>query len=165
MESLVSIIGSIASIGAAIWAWYEASDSKKSANKARTIKNELIDHRELAELANVHNETHRILKIVSKVGPSCTPSGIRGVKGAEIAKEVEEYSRFINEHGSHFHNFFDNQARELCEGLRPLIEHLAAAKSFDEKRSAGTQIYDLINTFLPEAKNSADRKKEKTSSD
>ena len=97
MESLLTIIGSIASIGGAIWACYEAKNAANSATKAEKVRDEMIHRRKMVEVTQVHAETKRILKVVSKVGPSCNSTLIRGVNCADIAKDVEEYSRFINE--------------------------------------------------------------------
>ncbi|WP_086930579.1 hypothetical protein [Agarilytica rhodophyticola] len=160
IEKWVSVLGSIASIGAAIWAWVEASKASTSAKKAEIVKNEIVDRRKLAEVSQVHAETSRVLKTVSKVGPSCNPTMLRGVNCAGIAKEVEEFSRFINEQSSHFTEFFDNKAKELCAALNDDIEALSEAKSFEDKKAAGKSIYYKINDFMPTVKTLSDEKRE-----
>lgn len=161
MESLLTIIGSIASIGGAIWACYEAKNAANSATKAEKVRDEMIHRRKMVEVTQVHAETKRILKVVSKVGPSCNSTLIRGVNCADIAKDVEEYSRFINEQSSHFTMFFENKAKELCEDLRDDIESLAEAKSYEDKKSAGKSIYYKIYNFMPTVKQLSDEKKER----
>ena len=161
METMLSILGSIASIGAAIWAFYEARQAAKSATKAETVRNEMIHRRKMVEVNQVHSETKRILNVVSKVGPSCNSKLIKGVNCADIAKEVEEYSRFINEQSSHFTTFFENNAKELCEDLKDDIESLAEAKIFEDKKSAGKSIYYKIYNFMPTVKQLSDEKKER----
>lgn len=160
IETSISIIGSIASIGGAIWAFVEARKAASSASKAEAVRDEIIERRKIVEVSQVHAETSRILKVVSKVGPSCNQSLLRGVNCSSIAKDVEEYSRYINEHSSHFTDFFENKAKELCELLNPDIENLSEAKSFDDKKSAGKSIYYKINNFMPFVKELADDKKE-----
>lgn len=134
IESWISIIGSAASIGGAIWAFVEADKASEAASKAEKVKREMISRRKLVEVSQVHHETARILKVVSTVGPACNPALLRGVNCGAIAKDVEEYSRYINEHSSHFTEFFENKAKELCEEPHPDVEALSEAKSFDEKR-------------------------------
>ncbi|EOW9422317.1 hypothetical protein ACOCGP_003537 [Vibrio cholerae] len=163
LESWISVIGSIASIGGAIWAFIEANKASKSASKAEKVKGELVERRKLVEVSQVHAETSRILKTVSTVGPSCNSSLLRGVNCANIAKEVEEYCRYINEQSSHFSDFFDNKAKELCAAVRPNVELLSEAKTFDEKKSAGKTIYYLIDGFMPLVKGLSDEKKENVS--
>lgn len=156
----ISVIGSIASIGGAIWACVEAQNASKSASKAKTVRDEIIERRKLVEVSQVHVETNRILKVVSTVGPACNQQYLRGIKCGSIAKEVEEYSRYINEHSSHFTDLFENKAKELCEQLYPDIEALSEAKTFEEKKSAGKDIYYKINSFMPFVKELSDERKE-----
>lgn len=160
-ETWISTIGSLASIGGAIWAFFEARKAALSANKAETVRDEIIERRKIVEVSQVHAETSRILKVVSTVGPSCTPSFLKGVNCGAIAKDIEEYSRYINEHSSHFSDFFENKARALCGDLLPDIELLAEAKSFEDKKAAGKSIYYKINSFMPFVKELADEKKER----
>jgi hypothetical protein len=163
MEIWISIIGSIASIGGAIWAWYQAVDAAKSATKAEKVKREIIERRKIVELSQVYKETTRILQIVSKVGPSCNSSTIRGVNCSHIATEVSEYSRFLNEHSSHFTDLFENKAKDLCVSIKDDIENLAEAKTFDDKKGAGKCIYYKIDDFAPIVKSLSDGKREAVS--
>lgn len=163
MGTWISVIGSIASIGGAGWAWCQAVQASKSATKAEKVKGEIIERRKIVEVSQVHRETTRILQIVSKVGPSCNSSTLRGVNCSHIATEVAEYSRFLNEHSSHFTDFFENKARDLCASLKDDIEKLAEAKSFDEKKSAGKSIYYKIDEFVPTVKSLSDEKRESVS--
>lgn len=162
MDSWISIAGSVASIGGAIWAYAEAKNSAQSATKAEKIRNELVGRREMIEVSKVHAETVGILRQISDIGPSCTQSSIRGVRVPELAKKVEEYSRFLNEHSGHFNTLFENNAKSLCSKLKPYIEKLSEAQSFEDKKDSGKEIYYLINAFLPQVKELSDGKKEAT---
>lgn len=160
IEKWLSIIGAIASIGGALWALYAANEASKAASKAELARDEIIERRKIVEVSQVYTETKRILKIVSTVGPSCNQSLLRGIDCADIAKQVEEYSRFINEQSSHFSYIFENKAKELCADLNGDIEALSEAKIFDDKKKAGKSIYYKINNFMPTVKALADNKKE-----
>lgn len=159
----ISVIGSIASIGGAIWAFFEARKSSRAATKAEKVRDEIVSRRKLIEVSQVHAETARILKIVSTVGPACNPSLLRGVNCGSIAKDVEEYSRYINEHSSHFNDFFENKAKELCQDLHSDIEALSEARSFEDKKAAGKSIYYKIDSFMPFVKELSDERKESVS--
>lgn len=161
MDSLLSIGASIASICGALLAFYQAKLSEKHATKAEAVRDELVQRREMVEISQVHSETTRILRVVSKVGPTCTESTIRGVNCADIAKEVEEYSRFLNEQSSHFSEFFDNEASRLCTELNEDIELLSEATGFEEKKNIGKKIYHEINGFMPILKRFKDELKER----
>lgn len=161
MESLLSILGSIASIGAAIWAYIQAGHSRTFAEQAKAVRDELVERRKIIEVSKVHAETTRILRLVSKVGPTCTPASIKTVKCHEIAKEVEEYTRLLNEQGSHFTYMLENHAKKLCDELKKDIVSLAEANDFESKKNAGVSIYYKIDDFMPLVKTLMDEKKER----
>jgi len=161
MESWLSVLGAIASIGGAIWAYVQARRARTFAEQAKAVRDELVERRKVIEISQVYIETTRILRCVSNVGPTCTPTSIKTVKCHEIAKEVEEYTRLLNEQSTHFTHMLDNQAQKLCEDLKPDIEALAEAKEFDSKKSAGKSIYYKIDDFMPLVKTLMDEKKER----
>lgn len=161
MESLISIIGSFASIGAAIWAFLEARKSANAATKAEVLHDELVHRREIVEVSQVHSETKRVLSVISKVGPSCNAKLLKGVNCADIAKEVETYASFIFEQSGHFTDFFENKAKELCEDLKEDIESLSEAVAFEDKKQYGKSIYYKIQNFMPAVKELSDEKRER----
>jgi hypothetical protein len=160
MVSVISIIGSIASIFGAIWALLEARKAKNAAEKSEILRDELIDRRRMVEVSQVHAETRRILNVVSKVGPSCNAKLLKGVNCADISKEVEAYASFLLEQSQHFSDFFENEAKKLCDGLRLDIEALSEAVSFEDQKSHGKSIYYKIQGFMPAVKRLSDEKRE-----
>lgn len=159
-DSWLSVLGSVASIGAAIWAYIEAKSASRYASKAEAVRDEIIQRRSLVEVSQVYTESSRILKLVSQIGPTCTKTSVRGLNVGGIAQSVEEYSRFLNEHSAHFNQLFQNVAQNLCIELNGSLEALAEAVTFEEKKEAGKKIYYLINSFLPQVKQLADQKRE-----
>lgn len=162
-DSWLSILGSAASIGAAIWAFVEAKAAAAHASRAEKVRDELIGRREIIEVSSIHSETQRILRMVSQVGPTCTKRTTSGLDPSIIAKGIEEYARFINEHSAHFDELFKNDAKALCVALAAPIELLADAKTHEEKKKAGKDVYQLINDFLPRVKRLSDEKREDVS--
>ena len=160
MERWLSIIGSFVSIGGAIWAYIQARRSHSFVEQAKAIRDELAERRKVIEVSKIHAETTRVLRLVSNIGPSCTPTSIKTVKCHDITKEVE-YTRILNEQSTHFSDMLDNQARKLCEDLKPDIEALAEAKDFESKKKAGKTIYYKIDDFMPLVKTLMDEKKER----
>lgn len=160
MYVALSVLGSIASIGAAFWAFVEARRARSSAMQAERVRSEMIDRRHLVEVSQLLPETRRILQSVSRVGPASTDKKLKGVDCSEIAREVDEYSRLIGEMEAHFVVHFQNKARELRGELRPLISALADASSFDQKKAAGMLIHEKIDGFLPLVKELLDDRRE-----
>ncbi len=77
-----------------------------------------------------------------------------------IAKEVEEYSRFLNSQSAHFSELFGNKARTLCNDLKGDIEELSEVSVSDKKKEVGKKIYYKINEFMPFVKELTDNKQE-----
>lgn len=157
---IISVIGSFASVGAAIWAYVEARKSKSAANKAESVRNEIIYLRKTVEVSQVYSETKRLLTVVSKVGPSFNQSVFAGINCVDIAKEVEIFSSFILEQSEHFSKDFNNKAKELNNDLKNDIENLSEAVSFDDTKKYGKSIYYKIESFIPVVKKLSDEKKE-----
>ncbi len=109
-DSWLSILGSLASIGAAIWAYFEAKRASRHASKAEAVRDELIQRRAIVEVSQVYAESSRILDLVSSLGPACTETRVRGLNVSDIAENVEKYSRFLNEHSAHFNQGLQNTA-------------------------------------------------------
>lgn len=162
MDSPLSILGSLASIGGAIWALFEAKKSARAASKAESLRDEIVHRRRLTEASQVYADTKRALATASDVGPSSNPGLLRGVSGAKIAKQIEEYARSLYEQSGHFSDLFGNHARTLCEDLKADIEALAEAKTPEEKKMHGKNIYYKIQSFMPLAKKLADDWREQT---
>lgn len=160
IEATLSVLGSIASIGAAIWAFIEAKKARRAADKAETVRGELIDRRKLVEVSQLLTETRRVMQSVSRVGPACTEKKIKGVDCAEIAREVEEYCRSLGDMESHFVVDFRSHARKLRSDLIADISELADAVSFEQKKAAGMRIYEKIDNFSPSVKELLDEKRE-----
>ena len=160
IEAALSVLGSIASIGAAIWAFVEAKRSRKAAQKAEQVRSEMIDRRKLVEVSQLLAETRRVMQSVSRAGPACTERKLKGVDCSEIARDVEQYSRLLGEQEMHFFADFQNHARQLRAALMGDIKALADATTFEDKKAAGMRLYEKIDNFSPVVKELLDEKRE-----
>jgi hypothetical protein len=161
METVISIVGSIASIFGALWALWEAKKAKRSADRAEQVRSELGHRRDLAEVAQIYAETKRLLTVVARVGPTSTQQLMRGVNCAEIAREIEAYVRLLLEQKKHFAGAADH-ATALSGELRPDIEALAEAKTFEDRKRHGKSIYYKIENFSSIVKQLADAKHDRS---
>lgn len=155
---VLSIIGSIASIIGAIWALNEGRKAKGFCEQAQQIKNDLIEHRHIAELSKMQSEAIQTLKTVSQIGPTCTQTNIVGINTNNVAKKLQDFSLFLKEHKSTGN--LDRKINKLCSSLKPVIELLAIEKDFEKIKENGKEAYYLIEAFLPELKNKVDTTKE-----
>lgn len=162
IEAILSVIGSVASIGAAIWAFMEARKARNAATRAELVRAEMIDRRKLVEVSQILAETRRVMQSISRVGPACTERKLKGVDCSEIAREVQEYARLLSEQEVHFLENLKNHARQLRVDLIPDVISLAEAITFEQKKEAGMRLYAKIDAFAPIVKGLLDEKRERS---
>jgi len=134
-DSWLSILGSVASVGAAIWAFIEARNASRDATKAEAVKNELIQRRTMVEVSHVYAESSRILKLASQVGPTCTKKSTRGLDVSSIAKSIEEYES---------QRWIDKQLQKLVPGEYFMITFTLPAQFRQLALRYQRVLYELI---------------------
>ena len=110
MDSLVAVIGTIASIIGAIISVWQARKSKKSAIEAKQVKSQLLHHRKTSELAQLFALCKKSQVTMSKYGPASTPSSLQGIVPDNDAKEVQEFILLLRENRSYFQKNQRNDA-------------------------------------------------------
>jgi hypothetical protein len=163
MESFLSIIGSLASLFGAFWSLREAGKAKRSADKAEHVRQELADRRQLAEVAQVQQELKRLLASVAKVGPASTQQLMKGLNCAAIASEVQAFLATLIEQRGRFSDHFDERVARLRADVKSDIESLAAARTFEERKRHGKNIYYALEKFAPVLKQLSDAKLDQAS--
>jgi hypothetical protein len=156
----IGLIGSVASIAAAIWAFVEAKKASEAAEEAERFRNEIVNRRRIVESSGVYRETKRILATLSKVGPSSDSIKSKGISGSNLADEVREFVLLLNEHRQDFPESLKTSVNTLIEETKEDIRLLAEATTFASKRTAGTSIYYKILGLVPAIKALADEKRE-----
>lgn len=158
----IGVIGSVASIGSAVWAFLEARKARDAASEAERVRDEIVQRRRIIEASGVHRETQRVLTVLSKVGPSSDPIRSKGIRSSDLADEVRTYLLLLNEHLGEFSSELKSGVLLLVETTKVEIQALAEAKSFEAKRTAATSIYYKIQGLMPQIKSLADEKKERS---
>jgi hypothetical protein len=156
----ISVLGSIASVGAAIWAFIEARKSMAAASKAETIKNEMIDRRQLVEASKIHSETERVISKVSQIGPASRVAVLSGINIDDILNEVQGYSTFIIAQSEQYDDKFKRAVKKLNTDLQANIAELSKSTLEEDYKRIGTQIFNALQGFLPTAKSLADGRRE-----
>lgn len=157
----IGLVGSIASIVSAGWAWIQANRAKQAASDAARFRGEIINRRELIENSHIYKETKSIQNRILALGPKCSTMSAKGIDCAELAESVLRYSSMLQEHTSNFPDATKVIIASFATNVKPLIDKLARAKRFDEKKNVGTEIYFLLEPLLAEIKIATDVKKEK----
>lgn len=156
----LSVVGSIASIGAAIWAFVEARKAMAAASKAETIKNEMIDRRQLVEASKIHSETERVISKVSQIGPASRVEVLSGINIDDILNEVQSFSTFIIAQSEQYDDNFKRTVKKLNKDLQTDIDKLSQSTLEYEYKQIGTKIFSALQGFLPTAKSLADGRRE-----
>jgi len=156
----IGLIGSVASIGAAIWAFIEARKASGSASAAEKIRLELINRRKLVEASQFYREANRAISSLTAVGPTSSASSVRGIDCSRISTQALEFITFLNTHREELPSLLKTKVGALVVNTKKDLATLAEAKTFDEKKSAGSAIYYQIAAIMPDIKALADEKKE-----
>jgi len=147
---ILYVIGAVASIGCAIWAFFEAKSARKAAKGIQKYHTAIEKRIEATAINKIHDQTKLLLQKVSCVGYSSTEVSIKGLNQQDIAREVEEYARLLREHMNHFNDAKTKQKIcKLCNELPTHIKGLAAATTFLDTKRYGSEIYRLIDSILP----------------
>lgn len=87
---VLTVIGSIASIIGALWAWKQAVDASGSATKAEEIKSQIINQRKTSELSEIKPLLEQSLTAMRRYSTRMAASII----GDEPTSKEDEAERF-----------------------------------------------------------------------
>ena len=158
--SVLSWVGTLASLGGAGISVWQASQSRSAADEAIRIRAQLIDHREASELAHVQAVCKKAQKSMEKYGPGSVPSSLVGISPASDAVDVQEFIVCLKEQRAHFGNAQANEADQYCEVLTPLLDKFAQAGSPQKLREFGKQIVVHLSSIAAAIKRQLDGKRE-----
>lgn len=156
----IGLIGSIASIGAAVWTVVQARRARNAASDAENFRDEIIEKRRLVEVSQLYKETGRILTAVTAVGPTCGQKSLRGIDCSKIAGDVLEYTRFLGHQAVDLPSPFKEKVGAFLVNIKPDIESLSEAVTYQEIKASGKSIYYRIDGLMPEIKKLVDEKRE-----
>lgn len=157
---IVGIIGTIASIGGAIISILQARKAAKSATEVELFKTQISNQKKMLEVVQVFERTERIVEDISVIGLSANLKLIRGLDCSPIAKQLEDYLRFLEVNTSYYKDESGNRAEKLCNFLEGAIPALSDSRTDQEKLNNGREIYHEIQSFRPKAKEISDLSKE-----
>ena len=98
---IVGVIGSVASIGGAVFAWNEAIKSKASASASIKLKSELLNYRKASELSELKPILISARDTLDKYCIS-SQTNLEGVSKELDAKSVQKVTNKFLEFSSHF---------------------------------------------------------------
>jgi len=158
---ILTVIGTVASLGGAGVSIWQASQSKKAAEEAKRVQAQLINQRKASELAQVQAICKKAQKSMEKYGPGSVPDSLTGVSPGKDAADVQDFLILLKEHRAHFGTKQHNQADEFCDTLTPLLDSFAQARSNESLRENGKLIVIHLGTFAAAIKKQIESKREK----
>ncbi|MGR3972474.1 hypothetical protein [Shewanella sp. 1180_01] len=157
----LSIIGSVASIGGAIWAWKEAVKSSKSATKAEQIKAQMINQRKTSELSElkplVLDATDSVKRysttmVSSLIGADETTKETEAAKIQTLLNKIVEFSDY----------FPENFANQFFETSHSSLQSFLEANSPGDSKKHGMDLHKQMVDFSSVLRKNLTEKKEST---
>jgi hypothetical protein len=158
--SILTIVGTVASIGAAWVAINQARKSRTAAEEAKKVRAQLVDHRKTSDLAQVQSLCKKAQKSMEKYGPGSVPSSLAGITPNNDARDVQEFIMSVREHSAYFGNKTPNEADEYCNVVTPLLDSFAQATNPEGWRDHGKQIVVHLANMAAIIKRCLDARKE-----
>lgn len=160
MDTL-SVLGSIASILGAIWAWKEATSSKKSANQAKKIKDQLISHRKTSELVELQSLLNTAILAFKKYGVTNSTS-LMGSNHNSDAQLSLDFIHKLKEFREYFEAKSGNVADNLYDEINAELARFKNVNNSQKISTHGTSILNSLVSFSPLLKREATLQKEHT---
>lgn len=158
--SIVTVVGTVASIGGAWVSINQAGKSRTAADEAKKVRAQLIDHRKTSDLAKVQSLCKNAQKAMEKYGPGSVPSSLLGIEPNNDAREVQDFIMTIHEHCAYFGTKSPNEADQFCEAITPLLDTFAQTTDSEGLRDNGKQILVNLANMAASIKRLLDAKKE-----
>jgi hypothetical protein len=153
LGSLASIIGAYIAIKQAIYARFHA-------NKAREVREELLQHRDISEIAHIQAVCSKAKQSMSKYGPGAVTSRLHGISPESDAANVQECIELLSEHRSLFGPRNPNVSDIFRSDVVPLLEEFTRNPSAVSLKETGTPIYLKIVSLMHEIKNLLDKRRD-----
>ena len=157
---IITIIGAIASIIGAGFACWEASKAKGSADDAKRVRTQLIDHRKASELTNIQASCKRALESMKKYGPASTPYSLLGNDSQKDGNDVQDFIFLLKLERAHFGPKNPNEADEFCDVLIPLLEDFSNSSLPEDYIKYGKLIVINLSSITAAIKKRLDSKRE-----
>lgn len=139
MIDALYIIGAIASIGSAIYAWNYANNAKKYAERSAE---QIANQRRISELSELDSQWNETYKSIAIFGSGARVSELSGKNPSEAARIVQDYLVKINKYQSSFQEV-DN-IEDIIKNLDNKLVQFSKARSGVDLKASGS---DLLNNL------------------
>lgn len=157
----LSIAGSIASIGGAIWAWREAVRSSNSATRAEQIKTQMINQRKTSELSELKPLVLEATNCVKRYSTQMVSSfvGANFLSKEDEAAKIQTLLNKIVEFSDYFSEDFANQFFETSHSS---LQSFLGASTPEDTKKYGMDLHKQMVDFSSVLRKQLTEKKEST---
>ncbi|QIA65711.1 hypothetical protein GT360_19510 [Vibrio astriarenae] len=140
---LISVLGSVASLWGAWFAWMQAKESKLAASVAERIKNQLTHHRDIENISKLEPLSKVAISKMRKYSVS------RGEDSAGFSPhfDADHVQEYINEVYAFADYFPDSKAHDLYSRVNSLIQTFVNSQSDVDRKKLGNDIHNELVVF------------------
>lgn len=157
-----NLIVGIANIASAIFSYMQAKESKKSANRAQEIKDQLIANKKTADISELLSAHRKALRSMEKFGPGYTHSTLKGITPLNETQDVRDFYALLKQNRKLFGQRSPNKADNYCNNLITLLDAFAQSQSDSDMFKYGKDLYIILVDLSPLIKAIMDKKLEET---
>jgi len=159
--TVLTIIGTVASLYGAWVAWKQAGISKSAAALAGTIKEQLIGHRVTSELAELQVYLESTRRTFVKYGAR-NPQSLTGVNHGNDAEVALEFTHKLKLFRDYFSDSESNAADNVVDEIDANIKIFKSASKLQDISDMGYSILNIVVGFSPILRKKFTEQKERT---
>lgn len=159
--AFISVVGSIASIGGAIWAWKEAVKSSDSAARAEQIKTQMVNQRKTSELSELKPLVLDATNCVKRYSTTMVSSFV-GVNVSSKEDEAAKIQTLLNKIVEFSDYFAEGFAKQFFETSHSSLQSFLGASTPEDTKKFGIDLHKQMVDFSSILRKQLTEKKEST---
>lgn len=145
----LTIIGSIASIAGAVFAFREALKAKSAAQQAKEIRNNIANEQKKIFISKILTETKKVMGVSIKMTTSATPTKkIRGLNYQSSIEQLREYIDILKENSHYFKPENKKNLEQHYKSIEEQFPKLAIETVQQKKYEIGDKIHNSMGEIL-----------------
>ncbi|MBU2997341.1 hypothetical protein KO500_12915 [Cellulophaga baltica] len=160
--TIISVIGSIASIFGAIYAIKSEKKARASAELAEDAKNQVLSKKRTTDLVEILHDSKRIQKVFVKYSTAQTQSILKGSDFNEDARLLRDFISKINENRTLIKENSEVDSDRYYNDISKLLDSYCADNTIKNKQEQGKLIIIKLDDMIYKLRKSIDSRNEKT---
>ena len=146
---LVGVIGTIVTIGSAIFAYLQARNARKSANNAKEMKQTIEREYTKIELGKLLNSTKSTIELTRNLTTPANPAKkVRGLNYDDIISVLRKYIDNLKEHCHYLPDDKEQVAINEYKKIELLILEIVSEIDQQRKYEIGNKIHNCVGEIL-----------------